>query len=91
MKKGFSEFAVSRMGKGGLSRQEISEVLATLKLAKAKGEIPPLTYEASSHSRLFGKDPIYLSPKSADLKRTAVKVRMLLRRKFGDKYSVYLV
>ena len=84
------EFVVNRKGKTGLSEQETDDILAVLRLAKQRGELPALEYERS-RSRLFGKDPIYLKPKSADLKRTAVRVRTLLRQKFGDKYSVYLV
>ena len=85
------EFAVSRKGMSGLAKQEITEVLSALRLAKTQGELPALSYEVNQHPGIFGKDPIYITPKSADSKRTAAKVRQILRRRFGDKYTVYLV
>ena len=85
------EFAVSVKGKSGLSGKENSEVIAALRQAKAAGEIPRLSFEYNSHPKFFGKDPLYLSPKTGDVKRAAVKVRTALRKRFGDKYSVYMV
>jgi len=85
------EFAVSRKGKMGLTKQEIAEVLSAIRSARAKGEVPALSYETNQRPGIFGKDPIYLTPKSAELKRTAVKVRQVLKQRFGDKYTVYLV
>ena len=85
------KFAVSIKEKNGLTKQEIAEVLSVIKLARAKGELPALSYEVNQHPRIFGKDPVYLTPKLADVKRTAVKTRQVLKRKFGDKYTVYLV
>lgn len=85
------EIAVNRKGKSGLSKAEISEVLSAIRSARRKGLLPDLTLVYNPHPDFLGKDPIYLKPKSADLKRTAVKVRAIIRTKFADKYDIYLV
>jgi len=84
------EIAVTRKGKTGLSGEETKEVLSAIRSARGRGQLPAMSYEYNPHPRIFGKDPIYLIPKNADVKRTGVKVRAVLRQRFGDKYSVYL-
>ncbi len=85
------EFAVSVKGKPGLTSKENSEVINALRQARVAGELPRLSFEYNPHPKLFGKDPLYLSPKTGDVKRVAVKVRTALRKRFGSKYSVHLV
>jgi len=85
------ELSVTPRGKAGMSNRNNTEVIAALRKAKARGEIPSLTFEYNPHTILFGKDPLYLRPKSGDLKRVAVKVRRSLRKAFGSKYTVRLV
>ena len=77
-------------GKQGLSKSENKEVITALRAARGREEIPALTFEYNRSPLFFGKDPLYLEPKTADLRRTAVKVRTVLRRAFGNKYSVHL-
>lgn len=85
------EIAVDRGGGKGLSNTEINEVLKVIRAAGQLRKLPEMTCEYRGHPRIFGKDPLYLKPKSADLRRTAVKVRTVLRAKYGSKYSVHLV
>ena len=85
------EIAVDRGGGKGLSSSEVDDALKVIRAAKAQGKLPAMTYEYNPHTRIFGKDPLYLKPKSADLRRTAVKVRTVLRAKYGSKYFVHLV
>ena len=85
------EFAVSVKGKSGLTSKENSEAINALRQAKVAGEIPGLLFEYNPHPKIFGKDPLYLSPKTGDVKRAAVQTRTALRKRFGSKYSVYLV
>ncbi len=84
------EISISRPGGKGLSTPEIREVLASLSTAGRKGDVPRMTYRYNPHTTLLGKDPLFLRPKTADLARTAVKVRGVLRRQFGGKYLVHL-
>ena len=85
------EFAVAVKGKSGLSSKENKDVITALRQARTAGEIPGLSFEYNPHPKVFGKDPLYLSPKTGDVKRAAVQVRTALRKRFADKYSVYLV
>ena len=85
------EMSVTPRGKSGMSSRENTEVIAALRKAKARGEIPGLTFQYNPRTTLFGKDPLYLSPKNADLKQTAVKVRRVLQKSFGNRYSVKLL
>ncbi len=83
------EITITRNGKG-LSKSEVNEVISTLRKAKAEGKLPSLTYEYNPRTLLFGKDPIYITPKTAPLERIGVKIRAILRGKYGSKYSVRL-
>ena len=85
------EIAINIKGRNGLAGIEIDEILETLREAKARGILPPLTYEANRRTRLFGKDPMYVRPKTGSLGRTAVKIRKVLRSQYGNKYSVRLL
>ncbi len=83
------EIAITVKGKG-LSKTEVKEVIAELKKARAADKLPPLSYEYNPHTTFFGKDPIYITTKDAPLERTGVKIRAILRSKFGSKYNVNL-
>lgn len=90
------EIFIDRKGAKGLAPIEIDEILATLREAKNKGLLPALTYEANRRTWLFGKDPMYVWPKSGitsklALGRIAVKIRKVLRSQYGPKYSVGLI
>lgn len=92
MKVKAKEFFVVPRGKMGMSSKENNEVLAVLRAARLRGELPPLQYEYNKHPTLWGKDPLYLHPKSGvDVARTGVRVRTVLRREFGSRFSVKLV
>ncbi len=84
------EFYITAAGKTGLSSKENDEVLSALRSARRESEIPELHYEYNKHPRIFGKDPVYLRPKSGSVKRTAVLVRKAIRKRFGNKYAVRL-
>ena len=77
-------------GKVGMSGGENNEVLAILRRARARGELPSLTFEYNKHPRIFGKDPLYIYVKGASLGRTGVKIRTILRKAFGSKFLVRL-
>ena len=85
------KLSVTEKGKGGLSQNQAESILVALKQAKARGGLPPLSYEYNPHSRLFGRDPLYVWPKSGGAARVGVKIRNIIRGKFGGKYSVRLV
>lgn len=86
------EIAITPTGKVGMTHtHEINEILDVLRQAKARGELPELVYEHSTHPKMFGADPLYLQVKDTPLARTAVKVREVLRKAFGNKYEVHLV
>jgi len=74
----------------GLSSREAKEVIDLVRQAKHAGEVPAMSYEYNPHSRFFGKDPVYFQPKTADLRRTAVKLRKVLRKRVGLIYNVRL-
>lgn len=78
-------------GKAGMSGSESNEVLAVLRQARARGELPSFTFEYTKHPRIFGKDPLYIYAKGASPGRTGVKIRAIIRRAFGSKYSVRLI
>ena len=85
--------SITPAGKAGMSRQQIDEVVATLRGARKADKIPLLSFEYNPHPRAFGADPLYLQlkTKGAGIARTGVKVRTVIRDKFGSKYSVKLV
>ena len=86
------QIAINPKGKTGMSTQDISVVRAILKAATRRGELPFLTYshKETHYNLAFRKDPLYIEPKHVDLKRTAIKVRRIIRRAFGDRYTVRL-
>lgn len=84
------EFAINRPERTGLSKQQIEEVMRVLRSEKAKGNLPAMSFEYKLRPGLFGKGPIYVRPKNAELRRTVTKVRRILRGKFGSKYTVYI-
>ena len=84
------EIAITPKGKSGMSGKDNDAVLVVLRKARAQGVLPAMSFEYNKHPRVFGSDPLYLLPKGADLKRTGVKVRSVIRQAFGDKYSVRL-
>jgi hypothetical protein len=85
------EIAIARKGGGGLSGSEIKSVLATLRAARSENRIPALTYEhAKGIFQHVDKSPFYVAPKTADLRRTAVQVRQVIRKAYGDRYIVFL-
>ncbi len=78
-------------GKRGMDTSDLRTVLKVLKEAERSRKIPVFGY---SHDKtnwhIYGKAPLYLEPKHANLRRTAVQIRTIIRQKFGDKYSVRL-
>lgn len=85
-----SEIEITPKGKRGMSGKDNDAVLAVLRRARTQGVLPSMSFEYNRHPRIFGSDPLYLTPKGADLRRTAVKVRSVIRGAFGDRYSVRL-
>ncbi len=85
------EISINIKGKSGLSRGQINEVLGVIREARNKDKLPAMSYEYNPHTLIFGKDPLYLKPKTASLSRTGVQVRRIIREHFGNKYTVQLV
>ena len=74
----------------GLTSAENKEVLTTLENAQHSRKLPPILILYNKHPRLFGKDPIEVRAKTLTAGRLRVKIRDILRDKFGDKYKVQL-
>ena len=86
-----SRISIMEKGKGGLSGVQVTNILGILRQAKNKGVLPPLSYQYNPRTKLFGRDPLYVRPKSGSVMRVGVKVRNIIREKFGAKYSVRIV
>ena len=82
------EISITAEGKG-LTKHQIDEVLKTLREARKREELPALEYEFNPHP-LLGKDPIYITPKTASIESTATKIRLILHQEFNNKYTVKL-
>ena len=75
-------------GKGGLTKSEIKDVLATLKEAKSFGKIPSLSYEYRPTTIIDRREPIFLIPKNVPIQTARTQVKSIMREKYGTKYIV---
>jgi len=78
-------------GKGGLTKSEINDVLSTLGKACKQGKVPDLTYEYRPPVRILSsrdREPVWLIPKNVSVAAARVKIRAVMRAKYGAKYLV---
>ena len=85
---------ISKNPQGLLTEDEIVEILAILKEARADGSVPPISYEyrhSTAAERLLGGggELLYLRPKEeGTLLEVARATRATLSHTFGNKYKV---
>ena len=75
-------------GKGGLTKEEIKGVLATLSTARKQGKIPALSYEHRPTTFIDRREPIFLTPKTVSVATARAKIKAVIRAKYGSKYIV---
>ena len=86
---GKSKEVMISTGKGGLTKAEIKDVLVTLGRARQQGKIPALTYEYKPPVPILSsREPIFLIPKNVSVATARVKIRAVIRAKYGAKYLV---
>ena len=76
-------------GKGGLTKAEIKDVLNTISRARKQGTLPAMSYEYRSPTFIDRREPIWLKPKTVSVARARVKVRAVIKTKYGSKYTVH--
>ena len=77
-------------GKGGLTKAEIKDVLATISRARRQGTIPAMSYEYHPPSFIDRREPIWLKPKTSPLATARVKLRAVIRSKYGSIFRAIL-
>ena len=75
-------------GKGGLTKEEIKGVLATLSTARKQGKIPDITYNYRPPTFIDRREPIWLIPRTVPVTTARAKIRAVIRAKYGSKYIV---
>lgn len=75
-------------GKGGLTKAEIENVLATLGEARKQGKILALSFEYRSPTIIDRREPIFLIPKDGNVLGARVKIRGIIKAKYGAQFSV---
>ncbi len=75
-------------GRGGLTKDEIKEVLDTLVTARKQGKLPALSYEYRSPTFIDRRNPIFVTPEDTAVAEMRVKVRAAVKAKHGSKYVV---
>ncbi len=65
-------------GKGGLTKSEIKDVLATLSSAGKMGKLPQMSYEYHPPF-LLGREVLYLIPKDGNVHKARVLIREVLK------------
>jgi len=76
-------------GKGGLTKAEISDVLAKLSKARTKGLIPAFSYEYRPPVPLLSpREALFLIPKTVPVSTARVKLRSVMKAIYGTKYTV---
>lgn len=74
-------------GKGGLTKSEIKDVLATLSSAGKRGELPQMSYEYRPPF-LLGREPIFLIPKDGKVHKARVLIREVMKARYGTQFIV---
>lgn len=74
-------------GKGGLTKSEIKDVLATLSSAGKAGKLPQMSYEYHPPF-LLGREVLYLIPKDGNVHKARVLIREVIKAKYGTQFIV---
>ena len=76
-------------GKGGLTKAEIKDVLQTLHTAREQGQLSALTFEYKPPIPILdNREPIFLIPKDGNVLGARVKIREIIRARYGTQFTV---
>jgi len=75
-------------GKGGLTKSEIKDVLATLTKAVKDGRIPSLAYQYRPPTIVARRETILITPESVPVATARVRLRAMMKDEYGARYIV---